>query len=131
MKQFVITIAALATLTCCTTLKQLASSLPSTLSCNPTFMQLWNDFTALKGSSLSQDFIQKYLPEQDEESYIIAGYITTNESFSKDSFEALGGTLVDYNNGLYSFRMPIKNLTQMVQLQGITRIELAPKAELK
>ncbi len=125
------------TLTACATRRQ-AVVIPETVSCNPTFQMLWASFAeetknlrSLEKYTPSDEFITNYNLSEEDGKYIVSGFLTTNEHFSQADFEKLGGTLVAYNDGLYTFRIPINNLEKMVQLQGITRIEASNKVQLK
>ena len=76
-------------------------------------------------------FIEKYnLAEQNGDFYI-SGHLYVNENFSRNKFEEIGGSLVDYGNGHFTFRIPIKNLEAMIRINGIERVELAKKVNLK
>ncbi len=125
------------TLTACVAKRQIVT-LPDTASYNPTFQMLWASFAeetknlrSLDNYTPSDEFVANYNLSEQDGKYIVSGFIQTNEQFSQTDFEKLGGTLVAYNDGLYTFRMPINNLEKMVQLQGITRIEASNKAQLK
>ncbi len=125
------------TLTACVAKRQIVT-LPETVSCNPTFQMLWASFTeetknlrSLDSYTPSDEFVANYNLSEQDGKYIVSGFLQTNEQFSQTDFEKLGGSLVSYNNGLYTFRIPVNNLAKMVYLQGITRIEASNKVQLK
>lgn len=136
MRKFIIILTCLL-LTACATPKK-ALLLPDHMTYNATFKMLWNDISAeagnrssLKNYSPSKDIIQKYSLSRQSEKYIVSGFLFADERFSVQEFEKIGGSLVDYGNGQYTFRIPINRLDKMLHIQGITRIEIGNKSNLK
>lgn len=134
MKKFIFIVVTL--LTACVAKREVAT-LPKSVTCNAEFQILWEDYVAEtkkfseKNYKPSEIFIEKYnLAEQNGDFYI-SGHLYVNEKFSRTEFEKIGGSLVDYGNGHFTFRIPIKNLEIMIKINGIERVELAKKVNLK
>lgn len=113
-------------------------TLPKNVTYNAEFKMLWADFVeetknkrSLKNYTPSDKLIQSHNLTREDGEVFVSGFLFTTENFSIQDFESIKGALVNYGEGTFTFRIPIKNIDKMVKTKGIKRIETTKNANLK
>ena len=105
--------------------------IPTNVSTSNQFRALWYDFKEESNNFKTDNFtpseklINTYNLRLQNGEYYFSGFLTVTDDFEKKIFTHLGGSLVSYTSELYSFRFPLKNITELVNIKGIKRIELS------
>jgi len=114
----------------------LPENLPKTISYSDGFKQFWQ---ALAEESRGLKSLSDYMPSNTmkriflftvmpEGTQGIEGYIQViTQYFDAWTFEELGGYLTYIDEGIYKFKMPIKSLVQMLEIQGIVQLDIPRK----
>lgn len=111
--------------------------LPNNISFSNEFRSFWVMFVeeVNKVSSIdkyvpSDDILTFYSLSNDNGVYYLSGYLSVNNDFDLIMFEKKGGELVKFSDTLYTFRFPLKNITSMFDVKGITAVEITNKVQL-
>lgn len=84
----------------------------------------WDDY--IPSNTMRQEFEIVTMPDG---SLGIQGFIQVIPSlFDAYTFESLEGYLVYIGEGLYQYKIPIKNLRTMLDVKGISQVDVARKA---
>jgi len=114
----------------------LPETLPKNISYAIGFQQFWQTFAEesrglkslsdyVPSNAMKRIFIFVVMPDGQ---LGIQGHIqVTTKSFDAWTFEELGGYLTYLNEGIYQFKMPIKSLVPMLEVQGIVQIDIPRK----
>ncbi len=104
------------------------------ISLSNSFKSFWRDLTEEAGGddSLelfvpSQALIEHYSLREQDHQFFVSGFLHTDSSFNKEDIEKLGGNIVRYTETIGTFSIPIKNIALLIQLKGITYIEINKK----
>ncbi len=112
------------------------AKLPSNISFSKGFQLFWSDFveetkalTTLENYRPSNELFNNhniFIDEHDE--YCIRGFMQVSmQNFEAVKFEGLGGTLTYFNDGIYTFTIPVKAVNEMLKINGIVQIEMAQR----
>lgn len=84
----------------------------------------WDDY--IPSNMMHEEFEIVAMPDG---SFGIQGFIQVIPSiFDAYTFERLEGYLVYVSEGLYQYKIPIKNLRTMLEVRGISQVDIARKA---
>lgn len=115
------------------------TKLPNSISYSKGFLIFWNDFveetkelTTLENYRPSNELFNNhniFIDEKDE--YCIRGFLQVSmQNFEAVKFEGLGGTLTYFNDGIYTFTLPVKAVNEMLKINGIVQIEMSQRVML-
>ena len=114
------------------------SKLPKTISYSDGFKQFWKGFAE---ESRGLKDLNDYTPSNTMKTiYVfvempdgqtgVEGFIQViPQYFDAWTFESLGGYLTYFQEGVYQFKMPVKSLVSMIDIQGIIQIDIPRKAK--
>jgi len=101
------------------------------------FNSFWEELTEeANGKSLeqyipSQALIERYSLKKQDQQILVSGFLHTDSTFNKADIECIGGNVVTYANKIKTFSVPIKNVSLLIQVKGITYIEIGRKVRTK
>lgn len=99
------------------------------------FSSFWKELTEeANGKSLdhyipSQKLIEHYSLREQNQQFLVSGFLHTDSTFNKADVENLGGNIVTYSNKIKTFSVPIKKIPQFIQIKGIIYIEMGKKVK--
>ena len=111
----------------------LPDKLPKTIAYSDGFKEFWQTLAKesrglksladyMPSNTMQRIFVFAVMPEGDQG---IEGYIQVMpDFFDAWTFESLGGYLTYINKGIYKFKIPVKSLVQMLEVQGIVQIDI-------
>jgi len=101
------------------------------------FNSFWKELTEeASGKSLeqyipSQKLIKRYSLKKQNKQFLVSGFLHSDSTFNKADIECIGGYVVAYSNKIMTFSVPIKNIPLLIQIKGITYIEIGRKVKTK
>jgi len=114
--------------------------LPKTIAYSDGFKHFWQ---ALSEESRGLKSLADYMPSNTMKRIFIfvvmpdgqqgiEGHIQViSQFFDAWTFEELGGYLTYIDEGIYQFKMPIKSLVPMLEIQGIVQVDIPRKVRVK
>ncbi|WP_321518477.1 hypothetical protein [uncultured Bacteroides sp.] len=99
------------------------------------FKSFWKDLIEeANGKSLeqyipSQTLIERYSLREQNQHFLVSGFLHTDSTFNKTDVENLGGNVVTYSNKIKTFSVPIGKIPQFIQIKGIIYIEIGKKVK--
>ena len=58
-------------------------------------------------------------------------FLYTDSTFNEENIKAIGGNVVVYTDKIKTFSVPVKSIPLLIQIKGITYIEIGKKAKIK
>ncbi len=136
----------LTTTSCCSTKKtattktntSLVGELPSNIDFSTSFLVFW---TAFQDDTKGLKSLENYKPSQEiidlaavslvDDEYMLSGYLKTDANFDETAFAHLGGIINRIDETLATFKMPLKNVPEMLKLKGLVSVEAANRVQLR
>ena len=115
---------------------QRLTSVPEGVECSPSFQLFWKDYVAetagvknLKHWVPSEDFVGTYgLTGGD---FVMSGFVYTDDTFDAEKTDVKGLSLNPYQEYVYSYRIPVRSVEQLLQVKGVRRIEISKQNKTK
>lgn len=79
----------------------------------------------------SENLIKQFSLKKIDGLFNIFGFLQTDHSFQEKEVEKIGGKLIPYSLQIYSFHIPIESIQKLIQIKGITFIEINQKTRTK
>ncbi|BEG99538.1 hypothetical protein BSYN_18030 [Bacteroides sedimenti] len=79
----------------------------------------------------SENLIKQFSLKKIDGLFNIFGFLQTDNSFQEKEVEKIGGKLIPYSLQIYSFHIPIESIQKLIQIKGITFIEINQKTRTK
>ncbi len=107
---------------------------PKEVYCSSTFRLFWldlysetKDLKSMKRYEPSQEMIERHAVSKQGKTFTISGYLKVKPNFNAEVFKTHGGTLVKFNEEMFTFTFPIASIDKLFAIEGIEAIEMANK----
>ena len=127
---------------CCSTSKDISIKKEQSLKTNNVqlsnnFRSFWNELREEAGEQPLEQFIpsdiliQRYSLIEHDKQFYLSGILYTNSTFNEEKIKDIGGNVVIYTDKIKTFSIPVKSIPLLIQIKGITYIEIGKKAKIK
>lgn len=136
------TVIASVLMSCCSTSKNISmkkeqSLITNNVQLSNNFRSFWNELREEAGEQPLEQFIpsdiliQRYSLIEHDKQFYLSGFLYTNSTFNEENIKDIGGNVVIYTDKIKTFSIPVKSIPLLIQIKGITYIEIGKKAKIK
>ncbi len=136
------TVIASVLMSCCSTSKNISikkeqSLITNNVQLSNNFRSFWNELRKEAGEQPLDQFIPsdtliaRYSLIKQDKRFYLSGFLYTDSTFNEENIKAIEGNVVVYTEKIKTFSVPVKSIPLLIQIKGITYIEIGKKAKIK
>ncbi len=136
------TVIASALIGCCSTTKNISikkeqSLITNNVQLSNNFRSFWNELNNEAGNKPLDQFIPsniliaRYSLIEHDKQFYLSGFLYSDSTFNEEKIKDIGGNVVTYTDKIKTFSVPVKSIPLLIQIKGITYIEIGKKTKIK
>lgn len=127
---------------CCSTSKNISikkeqSLITNNVQLSNNFRSFWNELNNEAGERPLDQFIpsniliERYSLIEHNKQFYLSGFLYSDSTFNEEKIKDIGGNVVTYTDKIKTFSIPVKSIPLLIQIKGITYIEIGKKTKIK